>query len=74
MAYIVPEMHQIEGWRFHLHQRVRKPKGSDWYGCVVGFYSTRLTPRGYCVESDAHPGSTQIYPEAALEPVEDAAQ
>lgn len=34
---------------------------------VVGFYSTELTPDGYCVESATHKGSVQIYPAAALE-------
>ena len=46
---------------------VRKVKGSRWQGRVVGFYSTMLTPLGYCVESDTEHGSVQIYPEAALE-------
>jgi len=54
--------------KFELGDRVRKTKGSDWRGRVVGFYSTDLNPEGYCVESDAHPGSVQIYPAAALEP------
>ena len=56
-----------EGWVFNLGDVVRKKNGSDWCGRVVGFYSTKLTPRGYAVESDAHYGSVQIYPEAALE-------
>lgn len=51
----------------HLGKRVRKKSGAAWSGRVVGWYSTQLTPRGYAVESDAHPGSVQIYPEAALE-------
>lgn len=46
---------------------VRKRSGSAWVGRVVGEYSTNLTPEGYAVESDAHPGSVQIYPAAALE-------
>jgi dihydrofolate reductase (trimethoprim resistance protein) len=53
--------------RFQLGDRVRKVRGSQWQGTVVGFYSTKLTPEGYCVESDAHSGSVQIYPAAALE-------
>jgi dihydrofolate reductase (trimethoprim resistance protein) len=32
-------------------------------------HSTKLTPEGYAVESEAHPGSVQIYPVAALERV-----
>jgi hypothetical protein len=56
--------------KFALRQRVRKVKGSSWQGPVVGFYSTELTPIGYCVESEREPGSVQLYPEAALEAVE----
>ncbi len=74
MAYAVPEMPQwIDGWRFELNQRVRKRKGSQWQGRVVGFYMTHLTTRGYAIESETHFGSVQIYPEAALEPVAAAA-
>ncbi len=58
----------MAGWgRFRLGDHVRKVRGSQWQGRVVGFYSTKLTPDGYCVESDAHAGSVQIYPDAALE-------
>ena len=53
--------------KFKLGDRVRKVKGSEWSGLVVGTYSTQLTPEGYAVESDAHAGSVQIYPAAALE-------
>jgi dihydrofolate reductase (trimethoprim resistance protein) len=53
--------------KFQLGDRVRKIKGSHWKGKVVGTYSTNLTPEGYAVESEAHPGSVQIYPAAALE-------
>lgn len=52
--------------KFKLGDRVTKVKGSMWTGFVVGFYSTDLTPVGYCVESDRELGSVQIYPEAAL--------
>lgn len=52
--------------KFNIGDRVSKTKGSSWNGRVVGFYSTTLTPCGYCVESDREPGSVQIYPEAAL--------
>lgn len=58
--------------KFRLDDRVRKIKGSSWQGRVVGFYTTELTPIGYAVESEREPGSVQIYPEAALERVEDA--
>ena len=53
--------------KFKLGDYVRKTKGSAWSGRVVGTYSTTLTPEGYAVESDAHPGSVQIYPASALE-------
>ena len=52
--------------KFNLGDRVTKIKGSKWTGKVVGFYSTALTPVGYCVESETETGSVQIYPEAAL--------
>lgn len=53
--------------KFRLGDLVRKRSGSEWKGRIVGTYSTSLTPEGYAVESDAHPGSVQIYPAAALE-------
>jgi hypothetical protein len=56
--------------KFKLGDRVRKTKGSQWHGTVVGTYSTRLTPEGYAVESSTEVGSVQIYPAAALEPWE----
>lgn len=52
--------------KFSLAERVTKIKGSSWTGKVVGFYSTELTPIGYCVESETETGSVQIYPESAL--------
>ena len=51
---------------FQIGERVTKIKGSSWTGPVCGFYSTYLTPNGYCVESENEPGSVQIYPEGAL--------
>lgn len=54
-------------WKFKKGDRVRKTKGSNWHGKIVGFYSTELTPIGYAVESELEKGSVQIYPEAALE-------
>lgn len=63
-----------EGVRFNgafaPGDHVEKISGAGWRGHVVGFYSTDLTPIGYAVESDAHPGSVQIYPEKALRLVE----
>jgi len=70
----------VTHWRMHVPasvrkfsegQRVEKIKGSSWRGRVVGFYSTTLTPFGYCVESEREPGSVQIYPESALREVSD---
>ena len=58
-----------EPHKFPLGTEVRKISGSSWQGKVVGFYSTELTPVGYCVESSLHPGSVQIYPEKALEAI-----
>lgn len=59
---------QPQGQRaFRRGDIVRKRSGAAWQGTVVGEYSTSLTPDGYAVESDAHPGSVQIYPAAALE-------
>lgn len=52
---------------FQLGDHVRKTKGSQWKGRVVGTYSTSLTPEGYAVESDTEKGSVQIYPVGALE-------
>lgn len=52
---------------FQLGDHVRKTKGSQWKGLVVGTYSTSLTPEGYAVESDTEKGSVQIYPVGALE-------
>jgi dihydrofolate reductase (trimethoprim resistance protein) len=57
------------GAKFGLGDRVRKKSGAAWQGQVVGWYCTKLTPEGYAVESESHPGSVQIYPVAALERV-----
>lgn len=53
-----------------LGERVKKRSGSHWQGRVVGWYSTELTPEGYAVESEFHPGSVQIYPLSALERID----
>ena len=63
-------MHSQIHTKFRLGQIVRKTTGSEWSGRVVGFYSTNLTPEGYCVESFMHLGAVQIYPARALELVE----
>lgn len=54
---------------FKLGERVRKKSGAEWQGHIVGWYSTKLTPEGYAVESESHSGSVQIYPVSALEHV-----
>jgi hypothetical protein len=54
-------------YKLNLGDRVRKTKGSQWQGHIVGTYSTALTPEGYAVESETHAGSVQIYPDSALE-------
>ena len=56
--------------QFKRGDHVRKTAGAEWTGHVVGEYSTALTPQGYAVESDKHPGSVQIYPAKALELIE----
>ena len=53
--------------KFKIGDTVRKIKGSQWHGTIVGTYSTTLTPEGFCVESMFEPGSVQVYPAAALE-------
>ena len=53
--------------KFKLGDTVKKVKGSQWHGTVVGTYSTSLTPEGYAVENKYEAGSVQIYPAAALE-------
>lgn len=58
-----PETHKT----FKMGDAVRKKKGSNWKGLIVGWYSTTLTPEGYAVESHTEIGSVQIYPVAALE-------
>ena len=57
----------MRGAKIQLGDTVKKIKGSQWHGTVVGTYSTTLTPEGYCVESSTEKGSVQIYPAAALE-------
>ena len=52
---------------FGMGDSVRKVRGSQWHGRIVGWYSTELTPEGYAVESDRERGSVQIYPASALE-------
>lgn len=58
-----PDTHKT----FKLGDRVKKIKGSQWHGHIVGWYRTELTPEGYAVESMYEKGSVQIYPAAALE-------
>ena len=60
---VYPETHT----KFKHGDTVRKTKGYQWHGEIVGWYSTSLTPEGYAVESMSEHGSVQIYPAAALE-------
>lgn len=53
--------------RWELGALVKKKSGSNWHGCVVGFYSTELTPVGYCIASAFENNSVQVFPEKALE-------
>ena len=53
--------------KFKRGDTVRKTKGSQWHGTVVGEYSSTLTEEGYAVESWTERGSVQIYPVSALE-------
>lgn len=61
------ELARYNGPKFQLGDTVKKIKGSQWHGKIVGTYSTTLTPEGYAVESSTEKGSVQIYPAAALE-------
>ena len=51
---------------YPLGTLVTKTKGSKWTGKVVGYYSTKLTPFGICIESSTETGSVQIYPIGAV--------
>ena len=46
--------------KFKRGDTVRKIKGSEWVGKVVGEYSTYMTPEGYAVESSAHRGCADL--------------
>lgn len=67
IAQLEAEVARLSSPTFNLGDRVRKKSGSEWEGIVVGFYKTSLNPDGVCVESEAHAGSVQIYPAAALQ-------
>lgn len=56
-----------KNFKFKLGDEVRKTKGAEWQGTIVGMYSTTLNPEGYAVESFVHQGSVQIYPASMLE-------
>jgi len=53
--------------KWNIGDKVKKKTNSSWRGTVCGFYSTKHTPEGYCVESSFEPGSVQVWPLAALE-------
>ena len=59
-------MDMLSHFRYPIGAKVRKVRGSQWSGLVVGYYSTLCTPEGYCVESAFEPGSVQVWPAAAL--------
>lgn len=65
--YAAPVAQTAPQGKFAMGDRVKKTSGSEWVGHVCGTYSTALTPEGYAVESEAHAGSVQIYPDKALE-------
>lgn len=54
------------GWQ-PIGTPLRKKRGSQWRGRVVGFYATKNTPVGYAIESAFEPGSVQVWPADALE-------
>lgn len=56
------------GYKYRFGTMLTKKAGASWTGRVVGFYSSILTPEGYCVESIHEKGSVQLYPEQALVP------
>lgn len=56
--------------KFKIGDSVQKTSGSEWHGTIVGYYSTKLNPIGYAVESVLEKGSVQIYPEKALTLIE----
>lgn len=53
-------------FQFALGQYVKRKRG-NWHGVVVGFYSTELTPEGYCVMSLREYGCVHVEPERMLE-------
>ena len=55
-----------KGRKWQVGDYVMKKGGAHWRGRCVGHYQTKLTPRGYAVESSNESGSVQIYPEQAL--------
>lgn len=65
--YAAPVAQTAPQGKFAMGDRVKKTSGSEWVGHICGTYSTALTPEGYAVESEAHAGSVQIYPDKALE-------
>lgn len=56
------------GWAFREGDMVRKKSGSWWEGKIVGWYSTRDTPRGYAIQAQVPRGNgpVQIFPETAI--------
>jgi hypothetical protein len=53
--------------KFEMGDTVRKIKGSQWSGKIVGTYSTEFTPEGYVVESSTARGAVHTFPADELE-------
>ncbi|QXV74745.1 dihydrofolate reductase protein [Rhizobium phage RHEph22] len=54
---------------YEIGDWVHKKSGSYWEGRVVGYYSTKQTHEGYCVQlMGMENGPVQIYPRSALNP------
>ncbi|QXV74377.1 dihydrofolate reductase protein [Rhizobium phage RHEph16] len=52
---------------YEIGDWVHKKSGSYWEGRVVGYYSTKQTHEGYCVQlMGLENGPVQIYPRSAL--------
>lgn len=63
-------MNTPDMFTYKMGDKLKKKSGSEWSGKVVGWYSTEQTPEGYCIESDCHKNTVQLYPLQALIPLE----
>lgn len=59
------------GWKYQLGDFVRKKTptetSSEWDGYVCGIYMTSQTREGYAIEAGQYKNTVQIYPERAVE-------